>query len=104
MLKRSRIPLPVNKYRTFPGLQPGTEYEVHVTAVNTDLRVESAPVISNVETKPADVKPLNANIQKQPDGSYVVTWTEPASPVSHYVVHYRATDGTPSENVSKLCL
>ena len=80
-------------------MQPSTEYEVRVVAINDEKSIESQPVVNRIETKPADVRPLNVQLETLPNGTYVMTWESPERRVSFYTVHYRATDDTPSENV-----
>ncbi|XP_039253188.2 uncharacterized protein LOC120330347 [Styela clava] len=95
------ITLPVRPGRnsiTATGLQPGTEYEVRVVAVNKDKNISSRPVVERIRTKPRDVKPGNIRMEAASDGSYTITWDKPATSIKNYIIRWQKRTGTPSED------
>ncbi|XP_019378932.1 PREDICTED: fibronectin isoform X3 [Gavialis gangeticus] len=78
---------------TITGLQPGTDYKIHLYALNDNAR--SSPVVMDAST---DVDaPSNLRFLTTTSNSLLVTWQPPRAKITGYIIKYSKPGAQPKE-------
>ncbi|XP_064419504.1 fibronectin isoform X2 [Latimeria chalumnae] len=84
---------PEAKQYTITGLQPGTEYRMHIFAMNGNS--QSPPV--TVTSRTAVDSPTNFHLTSMTADSLTFTWHPPRAKITHYLVQYEYAGGQPKD-------
>ncbi|KAM4626846.1 fibronectin isoform 2-T2 [Discoglossus pictus] len=84
-----RIISPDIRTYTITGLQPGTDYKIHLYTLNENAR--SSPVIVDVTT--AVDSPSNLRFLTTTSDSLLFTWQPPRSRITGYIIRYSKEGG-----------
>ncbi|XP_053554784.1 fibronectin isoform X2 [Bombina bombina] len=93
-----RIINPDVRTYTITGLQPGTDYKIHLYTLNDNAR--SSPVTVDVST--AVDSPSNLRFLTTTDNSLLFTWQSPRSRITGYIIKYEKTGGLPKELLPRI--
>ncbi|KYO33495.1 fibronectin isoform C [Alligator mississippiensis] len=78
---------------TITGLQPGTDYKIHLYALNDNAR--SSPVVIDASTN-VDA-PSNLQFLTTTSNSLLVTWQPPRAKITGYIIKYNKPGAQPKE-------
>ncbi|XP_006020020.1 fibronectin isoform X3 [Alligator sinensis] len=78
---------------TITGLQPGTDYKIHLYALNDNAR--SSPVVIDASTN-VDA-PSNLRFLTTTSNSLLVTWQPPRAKITGYIIKYNKPGAQPKE-------
>uniref|UniRef100_A0A8C2N3Y0 Fibronectin n=1 Tax=Cricetulus griseus TaxID=10029 RepID=A0A8C2N3Y0_CRIGR len=82
---------------TITGLQPGTDYKIHVYTLNDNAR--SSPVIIDAST--AIDAPSNLRFLATTPNSLLVSWQAPRARITGYIIKYEKPGSPPREVVPR---
>uniref|UniRef100_A0A8C2UXB6 Fibronectin n=1 Tax=Chinchilla lanigera TaxID=34839 RepID=A0A8C2UXB6_CHILA len=82
---------------TITGLQPGTDYKIHLYTLNSNAR--SSPVIIDAST--AIDAPSNLHFLTTTPNSLLVSWQPPRARITGYIIKYEKPGSPPREVVPR---
>ncbi|XP_062047292.1 fibronectin isoform X9 [Lepus europaeus] len=92
-----RIIKPDVRSYTITGLQPGTDYKIHLYTLNDNAR--SSPVIIDAST--AIDAPSNLHFLATTPNSLLVSWQPPRAKITGYIIKYEKPGSPPKEVVPR---
>ncbi|XP_069839299.1 fibronectin isoform X3 [Dendropsophus ebraccatus] len=93
-----RVIKPDVRTYTVTGLQPGTDYKIHLYTLNDNAR--SSPV--TVDASTAVDSPSNLRFLTSTPNSLLFSWQPPRSRITGYIIKYERVGGVPKEHLPRL--